>query len=163
MGHARNPVLFVFLLFAAGWVPHAGASPKIVLNDSETPQYLFVQTAWEGTFAGRTLTLKRVSPVTLFFSDRPARIAGHILTGEFVERFSKDAGKIDADPPNATLSVMTPEGEAYSVVLELKNPKLDGDTLQYEVRVLEGRLPVSFGVASLFFEGTPGSPVLATK
>jgi hypothetical protein len=47
--------------------------------------------------------------------------------------------------------------------LELKNPKMDGETLRYEVRILEGRLPPSFGVASLFVEDSPGSPVLESS
>jgi hypothetical protein len=50
-------------------------------------QLLFVQNAAgvEIGAGGRTLTLKGVSPTTLFFSDRPVRIAGHYRTEEYLQ------------------------------------------------------------------------------
>jgi hypothetical protein len=70
-------------------------------------QLLFVQNAhgFEVAADGRTLTLKGLSPTTLFFSDRPVRIAGHYRTDEHL-RFWKDGpDSFLKDPPNATLSV----------------------------------------------------------
>ena len=50
-------------------------------------QLLFVQGAAgvELGAGGRTLTLKGLSPTTLFFSDRPVRIAGHYRTEEYLQ------------------------------------------------------------------------------
>ncbi len=42
--------------------------------------FLFVQTAREMSHDGKKLMLKGVSPVTLFFTDRPERIAGEALS-----------------------------------------------------------------------------------
>ncbi len=47
-------------------------------------------------------------------------------------------GAGEPDPPNATLSIVTDE-TMDDVVLTLANPRLDGDTLIYDVTVLEGR------------------------
>jgi hypothetical protein len=44
-------------------------------------ELLFVPTGASGTFDGKTLTLKGVGP-TLFFSDRPERVTGHLSTAE---------------------------------------------------------------------------------
>lgn len=51
-----------------------------------TADFLFVQTAKSMSFdsATKKLTLNDVSPVTLFFSDRPERIAGNMNTEAFV-------------------------------------------------------------------------------
>ena len=67
-------------------------------------QYLFVQSAHSVTFSGDTMTLHGVSPTTLFFSDRPERIAGHGSTEEYVKNWSKGDDSFAADPPNATYS-----------------------------------------------------------
>jgi hypothetical protein len=45
--------------------------------DGETAQYLFVQTAQTVSSEGDQLTLHNIGQTTLFFSDRPERIAGH--------------------------------------------------------------------------------------
>ena len=52
-----------------------------------------------------TLTLKGVSPTTLFFSDRPVRMAGHFNKEDYLKLWTDGKDSFDADPPNATLSV----------------------------------------------------------
>jgi hypothetical protein len=155
----QHPFLIVFLLGVIAAGPATAVAVNHVIDGSQDPDYLFVHTSNEGSFAGKTLILKKVSFVTLVFTDHPSRIAGHLSTGEFVGRFSKKAGMIDADPPNAILSILT-GGGAENYTLELKNPKLDGETLQYEVFFFDRKPPQSFGPSSLFIEATFGSPVL---
>ena len=46
---------------------------------------MFVQTAHEMTFDGERLTLHGLTPATLFFSDRPERVVGHLTPRQFVE------------------------------------------------------------------------------
>ena len=62
-------------------VPNAAAvqSPAAI---PVMAQLLFVQNAHGVAISadGKTLTLKGLSPTTLFFSDRPVRIAGHYRT-----------------------------------------------------------------------------------
>jgi hypothetical protein len=62
-----------------------------VLAEETKADFLFVQTAKGMTFdkAANRLTLTGVSPVTLFFSDRPERIAGNMSTSKFVPFWSE--------------------------------------------------------------------------
>jgi hypothetical protein len=55
--------------------------------------------------SGRVLTLKGLSPTTLYFSDRPVRLAGHYRTSEFLKFWKAGPDSFLKDPPNATLSV----------------------------------------------------------
>lgn len=53
-------------------------------QDLKDVQMLFVQNAKDVVMKDRRLTLIGVSPTTIFFSDRPNRIAGHMHTEDFV-------------------------------------------------------------------------------
>jgi hypothetical protein len=48
-----------------------------------------------------------------------------------------------------------------NVVMELKNPQLDGDTMTYEARVLQGNMPDNIKASSLFIDiiGMPLTPL----
>ncbi|MGH7345981.1 MAG: hypothetical protein ACREK4_13790, partial [Candidatus Rokuibacteriota bacterium] len=113
-------------------------------------ELLFVQNSASGSFDGKTLTLRGVGP-TLYFSDRPERIAGHLTTSDFVGHWTKGTDNFAANPPNATLSVLGAK-DVRSVVVVLTNPKLDRNTLSYGVKVLDGKLPASFKESSLFID-----------
>jgi hypothetical protein len=124
-------------------------------------EWLFVQTAESVTLKDGVLTLHGISPSTLFFSDRPERIAAHGLTAEFVtfwQRIADDG--FGEDPPNATLAIVSKD-VAEDVVLTLTTPELDGSTLRYSVTVLEGEDEVEGGPCSLFVDpvGMPLTPV----
>ncbi len=127
----------------------------------ESVQYLFVQTAHAVTTRGDQLTLHGVGPTTLFFSDRPERIAGHGATAELVADWTQGEDSFAADPPNATLSILGGGEEINDVVVVLSEPKLAGSELTYKVKVLDGRLPASGGAASLFIDiiGRPLTPM----
>jgi hypothetical protein len=131
---------------------------------SATVEYLFVQTAPRVSSEGDTLTLHDVNPVTVFFSDRPARIAGHGTTAEYVGNWTKGKDSFAADPPNAALAILGDDEEHIEeVVLTLQNPRLVDGNLIYQVAVLEGQLPASAGASSLFIDviGMPLTPVSA--
>jgi len=127
-------------------------------------QLLFVQNAqgFEVAADGRTLTLKGLSPTTLFFSDRPVRIAGHYLTAEYLQFWKAGPDSFLKDPPNATLSVFeTGKDELSDVVVTLRNPRLAGNNLSYDITVISGTLAKSSGPASLFIDiiGLPFTPL----
>lgn len=133
-------------------------------NSSEA-DFLFVQTAQGMAFAAdqNRLTLRDVSPVTLFFSDRPDRIAGNMKTERFVPFWSEGTDSFLSDPPNADLSILE-DGELLQVVVVLENPVLAGTDLHYTVRhILEGTMPVLGQNVSLFIDvvGMPRTPVSA--
>lgn len=134
-----------------GKVPHTGV---------QQADFLFVQNARAITHKDGRLTLEGINPVTVMFSDRPERIAGHMTTARFVPFWSEGSQSFLLDPPNATLSFLE-HGEMDDVVLLLQDPRLQGDDLSYQVRILEGELPEKGGAASLFIDiiGMPLTPL----
>ena len=137
--------------------------PSSAQNKEETPhevEYLFVQYATKATIANGVLTLTGINPSTLYFSDRPDRIVGHVTTRKFVDHWTIGKDSFKADPPNATLTILArnqPEG----IVVELRNPRLKDDELVYDVEVLDGPKTVEGAQCSLFIDmiGRPLSPL----
>ena len=131
----------------------ASITPAFAQPTATTPtELLFVQNADAVVFENGTLTLKGVSPAVIFFSDRPQRVAGHVILEGFLKAWDEGADSFADDPPNAALSIVG-EGEVTSVVIEIANPQLQGDKLSYEVvQVLEGELPATGGTSSLFID-----------
>lgn len=128
-------------------------------------QLLFVQNAAgvEIGAGGRTLTLKGVSPTTLFFSDRPVRIAGHYRTEEYLDFWKAGPDSFLKDPPNATLSAFQKgKDELADVVVTLRKPRVSGNDLTYDITVISGALPpAGTGPVSLFIDiiGLPFTPL----
>ncbi len=130
-------------------------------QDLKDVQLLFVQNAKDVVMKDGRLTLIGVSPTTIFFSDRPNRIAGHMHTEDFVLEWKKGTGKesFHTDPPNGALSIFA-EDEIVDVVVKLKNPRLAGGALVYDIDLLEQDAPIPSGPVSLFIDpiGMPATP-----
>lgn len=126
------------------------------------PDFLFVQTAKGMTYdaAAKRLTLTGVSPVTLFFSDRPERIAGNMRTAHFEDFWKGGKDSFLQDPPNADLSILE-DGKLRQTVVVLRDPKLEGEDLHYTVEIVDGDMPASGAEASLFIDiiGMPLTPL----
>jgi hypothetical protein len=127
----------------------------------QTVEEMFVQLASGVSSTADTLTLEGVTPSTLYFSDRPDRVVGHLTTGQFVGDWGLGPNSFEGDPPNAVLSFSETDESLHDVVVELRAPRLDAGSLTYTVDVLEGTLPSSAGPCSLFIDpiGRPLSPV----
>lgn len=163
VGAVGAAALMPGLAAAAGEAPAAKqpappAKPEVV-------ELLFVQNA-RGVKIDKskgTLTLKGVSPTTLFFSDRPQRLAGHFHTkGEFLPLWTEGKDSFLKDPPNATLSVFEKGKEdLVDVVVKLQNPRMKGDDLIYDITLISGDLPKAGGPNSLFIDiiGMPWTPM----
>jgi len=121
-----------------------------VIDDSKGRGYLFVLSATSVSLRGDILVLNGV-PNVIYFSDRPARKAGHISLEKFVESWNKGSDSFKADPPNATLSVLNKDG-AKNVVVELMRAGTKFGFLYFKVEVLEGNVTGSFGTSSLFID-----------
>ena len=74
------------LVIAASALVATGITTSTRADDADVVDYLLVQTAKGLTFdkATNTLSLIDVSPITLFFADRPERIAGNMKTTAFI-------------------------------------------------------------------------------
>lgn len=131
----------------------------------EDIEALFVQTAGSLTSDGeKTITLHGLSPSTLYFADRPQREVGHMSTKSFIDVWGEGENSFAADPPNAVLSFAQPEDRPpIDVVVTIRDPKMNGDSLSYGIEVLDGSLPSSTGPCALFIDpfGRPLSPVSA--
>jgi hypothetical protein len=129
----------------------------------EDIEALFVQTAGSLTSDGeKSIALHGFSPSTIYFADRPKREVGHMSTKSFVELWGEGENSFAADPPNAVLSfAMTADRLPEEVVVTIREPRMNGDSLSYDVDVLDGTLPTSTGPCALFIDpfGRPLSPV----
>ena len=106
------------------------------------------------------IILHGVEEMTVCFSYRPMRLAGHMLTKNFVPMWSEGQNSFLKDPPNATLSILQGK-DVTSTVVTLRNPQLSGNDLTYDVTLLEGSLPENAGPCSLFIDiiGCPLTPM----
>jgi hypothetical protein len=153
-----------FTTYASPPAPAPSASPVITWTatgaQSKNVDVLFVQNAKSMSFSEGKLVLRGVNPVTVCFTDRPARMAGHMQTSKFVPLWSQGKDSFLKDNPNATLSVFSGDNVA-DLVVELSNPQLSGSDLTYDARILEGTPPVNGGACSLFIDiiGMPATPV----
>ncbi len=128
------------------------------IDNSKEPSYLFVLSATSGSSKGNILSLEGV-PSVIYFSERPARIAGHMTLSAFIEMWAKGVDSFKADPPNATLSVLKEEG-VENVVVELISVVHKSDSVIFKVAVLEGTIPESFRTTSLFIDFQSNTPTL---
>jgi len=126
----------------------------------EKVEYLFVQTAQMATISDGVLIMGSVSPATIYFSDRPERVAGHMTTEEFIANWGEGDNSFASNPPNATLSILTGP-EPQEIVVVLTEPKLDDGNLVYNIEILEGATETKGGAGSLFIDiiGMPLTPV----
>jgi hypothetical protein len=144
----RMPLAFLAL---------AALASTIASAEEAKPQLMFVQVADKVVIdpAAQTLRLVDVGEQTLYFADRPERIAGHVRLDAFMEEWTSKAGadNFGADPPNATLSVYEPGKDNNTIaVVEISNPQVDGADLIYTYKMIEGDLPATGEATSLFID-----------
>jgi hypothetical protein len=146
----------------------AAALAAMRTANAQTPEapkqadFLFVQSSKGLTFdkAANKLTLTGVSPVTVFFTDRPERIAGNMKTTAFVPFWSEGKDSFKSNPPNADISLL--DGKSLKqIVVELMDPVLSGDNLGYTVKILQGEMPAKAEDVSVFIDiiGRPWTPL----
>jgi hypothetical protein len=133
-----------------------------MIEELQAEESMFVQTAQRVTSEHGTLTLRGVTPSTLYFSDRPQRVVGQMKTVDFVDLWGVGDNSFETDPPNAVLSFLEPGGDVpEDVVVVIKEPRLENSHLTYSIEVLEGTVPAQAGAVTLFIDpfGRPLSPV----
>jgi hypothetical protein len=137
--------------------PATLAPTKATTPAPDAPSFMFVQVAEDLTVdpARSTLRLVKVNQQTLYFSDRPNRIAGHIKMPAYLWQWTAAAGanNLTNDPPNATLSVYEPgQADNTIAVVKINQPVVDGNDLVYNYQLIEGTLPASGGQTALFID-----------
>jgi len=123
-----------FTTYAESPSPARSTNPLITWTaggkQSNNVDVLFVQNAKNVNLSNGKLVLRGVNPLTMCFTDRPARMAGHMQTSRFVPLRSQGKDSFLKDNPNATLSVFSGDNVS-DLVVELSNPQLSGDNLTY--------------------------------
>jgi hypothetical protein len=135
--------------------PAQEARPKTIGQPTQPKLVpsLIVLNARGATLQGQTLTLAGVSPNSIVFADRPVRSAGHDLTAHIIEDWGGGNDSFAKNPPNATVSVFDKAGTTVKdAVVVLKSPNLAGNTLSFDVDVLEGDIAGADGAASIFID-----------
>jgi len=118
-------------------------------------QLMFVQSSDDVKVdaAASTFRLVKVNQQTLYFSDRPQRIAGNLKMADYLKTWKEGRDNFGADPPNATLSVYEPgQAEQTLVVVKIMKPVVDGADLVYAYKVLDGKMPAGGGATTLFID-----------
>lgn len=115
-------------------------------------RWLAVQTAEDASYDGRRLTLHKTNGNVVLFADRPYRTAESMSNARFIDSWDKGGEHSFAkDPPNAAVSMVVDSKIARAVVV-LSDPKLQGSTVSYTVRVLQGDLPTNGKSVSLYID-----------
>ncbi len=117
---------------------------------SDKTAFLFALSAPSGSFDEGCLTLNDV-PLVIYFSDRPERIVGHAPVAQFLALWDEGPDNFHDDPPNAELSILAKTG-IEDIVIELLRPQPSDYSLAFDIRILSGHVPASFGAASLFID-----------
>jgi len=148
----RRVAIVLFLIAALA------AYPAARLATAQTkPSFLFVQSAKMIDYKNGVMTLHGVPAQTMFFTDRPHRVVGNVPTDKFVARWTTDTGPngFATVPPNAAVTVFQPDG-AKTAIVELSNPRLDGNKLSYDVKVLQGIASLQPAEGVLFIDNYTG-------
>jgi hypothetical protein len=104
-----------------------------MIEQLEAEQSMFVQTSRGMRSDGKTLTLDAVTPSTLYFSDRPQRIVGHMATDDFVDLWGEGDNSFEEDPPNAVPAFLEPGDDApEDVLVVIRMPRLQDGRLSYK-------------------------------
>jgi hypothetical protein len=133
------------------------STPPTTSATSSQAQLMFVQSAEDIRVnpTNKTVRLIKVNPQTLYFSDRPVRMAGHLKMADYLTEWTAKAGKdnFGADPPNATLSVYEPgQPDNTIIVVEILNPIVEGSDITYTYKIINGTMPVAGGATALFID-----------
>ena len=120
---------------------------EVLAEQLETEESMFVQTAQGIDSDGQTLTLRGITPSTLYFSDRPKRVVGHMSTADFVDLWAIGDNSFETDPPNAVLAFLEPDADAPDdavVVLKAAEPRRRRRSLLLDRRA-RGSRPDAYG------------------
>lgn len=133
------------------------AAARPAQAEDAKPMLMFVQLSGgvKVDEAAKTVRLVNVTPHTLYFADRPERLAGHVRMAAYLEEWTSKAGKDNfaADPPNAALSVYE-EGQNNNTlaIIEILDPRIDGQDLVYSYKPVSGKPPAMGGETALFID-----------
>lgn len=92
-----------------------------------------------------SLILYNLNPKTLYFTDRPVRKAGFMITEKFLNTWLSPGSTLRNNPPNASIvfysAKQTPNNLLKAIAVELKNPiPVRPQMWKFQLKDLEGKL-----------------------
>lgn len=120
--------LIILLSLAASFFAYQYLSMK---KDDSKPYFLFTMKSQSGTLKQSVsgewkLTLQNPDNDTVYFSDRPYRIAGSVSSRKFINDWSKLG--FNKNPPNAALSLdpqLNKGNRQDTIIVTLNNPEVN--------------------------------------
>ena len=140
------------LILSVSFIGRADEPKK---TDESKVELMFVQSADDFKADGKTLRLINVGQQTLYFSDRPVRVAGHLTMPAYMDEWKAGEGpdNFGSNPPNATLSVYEAGRHDNTLaVVEISHPLIDGKDLVYQYKLINGAMPKGGGATALFID-----------
>jgi hypothetical protein len=108
------------------------SSLSLASNTQDKPGALFTQLAQTASITTnphhpdwKTLTLKGVSPKTVWFTERPHRLSGQVTTQQFVNQWAKGPNNFEENNPNASMVYILDNKRPAThkiAVIQLSNP-----------------------------------------
>ncbi|MEM7009761.1 MAG: hypothetical protein AAF462_11570 [Thermodesulfobacteriota bacterium] len=127
------------------------ATPQDVFaDDLETLKYLFIIQGDSGTFKNSKLDINGV-PIVSFYYLGTVRETGHFLVSTFSQVWHKNSASFKSDPPSGTLTVVDGKDSVGSVI-QVSDILTGLNSITFDTKVLEGRVPEEFGASSFFLE-----------
>ena len=146
--NVRSCFALVTAALLAATTAVAQTAPAPVADQSPV---LFVVNSRNAKLQADKLTLEGVSPSAIVFATSPSRSILHVATADMVELWR--TGSFARNPPNAAISVFEKDGSGISdAVVILAKANLVGDTLVFDVAVVNGSISGAEGPASVFID-----------
>jgi hypothetical protein len=149
----KNTLLAAGLMLPLFALPAFADPAATIAAVNKDANWLFIETADAMQFDGKVLTLSGADPAVVMFADRPHRVADSAPVAAFVDDWMKGGDdSFRANPPNAGITTLV-DGKFQLVTVVLSEPRLEGSTLSFNAKVLEGVIPPSGGQTSVFIDG----------
>ena len=121
------------------------------------PEYLYALVGSSGSYNDSAgLVLNGLRDGAVFFAERPGRKSGSLELDDFRTIWEGEMMQkaLNYDPPNALLSI-TENGQTSVSVVEILEGEFVGNNVTFQVAVLEGVIPETFGSNSLVIDAFP--------
>jgi hypothetical protein len=110
-------------------------------DSEEEMSLLFAVNAPTGYITENKLVLENFANGVIYFSDRPYRKTGHISMETFMRYWYTNHPKSFAkEAPNAIITITEDYKNYNNIVIELKNPKIEQKNLNFDIKVLDGKI-----------------------
>ncbi len=136
--------------------------PSSKASTDKKSQYLFVLQAKKAIVVKQNntyfITFQDIQPQVLYFSERPQRKGGFILTENFMSNWEKSQSSFRDNPPNVAIIhdklIANTNGTGHALAAELKNPVSAGHhSWKFELIDLEGKVtPGTYDEVSVFID-----------